>query len=93
MWTGQEITSSHISTSQSCVCSKPLGLVREAETCHWSIIPMSPPATSDLMAAVREAGCVDALVSLAPDFHPPAITFSLAPNTAATARERDLAGC
>lgn len=39
------------------------------------------------MAAVREAGCVDALVSLAPDLHPSAITFSLAPTTAATARE------
>lgn len=47
---------------------------------------MSPLAPSDLTAAVRGAGCVDA-------FHPPAITFSLAPATAATARERDLAGC
>lgn len=40
------------------------------------------------MAAVREAGCVDALVSLAPDLHPSAITFSLAPTTVATAREK-----
>lgn len=69
---------------------------QEAEACHWSFIPfisMSPPAPSDLMAAVRDAGCVDALVSLAPDLYPCAITFSLAPTTPATAKERNLAGC
>lgn len=69
---------------------------QETEACHWSFIPFIPtsfPAPSDLMAAVRDEGCEDALVSPAPDLHPSAITFSLAPTTAATARERDLAGC
>lgn len=93
VWIDQDVAASPISTSQGCACSESPGSVRRSRSCHRSSIPSPSSACplepcSALRAVVEDVGCIDALVSLASDLHPPAITFSLAPNTAVAARER-----
>lgn len=101
VWIDQDIAASPISTSDGCVRGRSPGSVSSSRSSSF-IGPLLPPSPSlacplcpysSLRAAVRDVGCVDALISLPLDLHPPAIIFSLTPTTTVTARERDLAGC